>query len=438
MRLSKIIPCTLFVCLAAFVCSPPRLFGQSVLAEAYLDAADAAREASNIEKAARLYALGLTEAHNQQHPMLTARALLGAASVHIERGELDQAEENVRAALTLCDAQPTVPPELLTTGLNSMAMISYHRHNYEQAEACYVKLLKDLQSSDESLIVRGIVLNDLALVEISLGHPEEGQEPATEAADIMFAKFGSTSAPYAQCLDTLAQIYHADNQLEVAERLSRASLKICAADIGTDNPQYGSALLTLGKIQHRQGQHREGLLSAAHAVEIQERHLGSPHPLVIRAKDSHAAIVEAGPSSKAIQPPNDDENRMFDEMYGHAGIEPDELAALRDHWRGVSGAERLQQYVDFHSERAALSAQDPSTPKAEAAAPKASRQAAAAMAPADDESIFQSLLGRHSVSPEELKKLREHWYSLSSEQRQAAAKMFLKSLDSPTTSASDK
>jgi tetratricopeptide (TPR) repeat protein len=421
--------------LAAFGFLPARAWGQSVLAEAYLDSADAAREASDIEKAARLYALALTESHNQKHPALTSRALLGAAAVHIERGQLDQAEENVRAALALCDTLPAAPPELLTTGLNCMAMISYHRHDYEQAEACYVKLLKDLESSDENLIVRGIVLNDLALVEIALGHSEEGQEPATAAADIMFAKFGSTGAPYAQCLDTLAQIYHAENQLDVAERLSRASLKICAADIGTDNPQYGSALLTLGKIQHRQGQHQEGLLSAANAVEIQERHLGSAHPLVVRAKDSQATIVEASPSSKAIQPPTDDENRMFEEMYGRAGIKPDELAVLRDHWRSISGAERLQQYVDFHSEQAAHNAQDPSATKTEAAAPKASTPAAAA---ADDESLVQSLLGRHSVSPEELKKVREHWNSMSNEQRRAAAKMFLKSLDNSTTSTSSK
>lgn len=299
--------CVGFVFLAGLSCLPENVRGQSVLAEAYLDSADAARAATDLAKAARLYSLALTEAHGQQHPTLTARALLGAAAVHVELGDLTQAEENTRAALAVFDALTNSPRELQIMGLNCMAMISYHRHEYEQAEACYGKLLKDLEPTDANLVVRGIILNDLALVKIALHQPRDGHKLAMAAADIMHAKFGSSSAHYAQCLDTLAQAYHADNHLDAAETLSRASLEAFAAEIGKDSPQFGSALLTLGKIQHRRGQHLESVQTTEHAVAIQERHRGSGHPLVHRAKHQHAALLGSVHVSNDLKTSTEDE-----------------------------------------------------------------------------------------------------------------------------------
>ena len=426
---SKIAICFGFLCLAGLGFLPQNVLGQAILAEAYLDSADAAREASDIGKAARLYALALTESHGQQHPVLTSRALLGAAAVHIELGELDQAEENARAALALCDALAAPPRELLTAGLNGMAMIAYHRHEYEQSEACYVKLLKDLEPTDANQILRAIVLNDLALVKIALHHPQEGWKLATAAADIMHDKFGSASAHYAQCLDTLAQAYHAGDQLDVAERLSRAALEIFSSEVGADSPQFGAALLTLGKIQHHQGLHLEGAQSTEHAVALQEKHRGAAHPLVQRAKHAHAAILGATRQTTGVAPPTEDEGRMFDEMYGNAGLEPDELTALRDHWAAIPSPERLKQYVDFHAEVNVRREQTSSTQTGDDDS-KVSKPEAVP----DEEALFHHLFGRHELPPEELQAMRDHWDSLTSEQRRAAAKLYHKSVRPQTTS----
>jgi len=426
MLFSKITHGLGFVCLAWLSFLPANVMGQSVLAEAYLESANAAREASNIGKAARLYSLALTESHGQQHPILTSRALLGAAAVHIELGELNQAEENVRAALALCDSLPTSPRELLIAGLNGMAMIAFHRHDYEQSEACYLKLLNSLDSAEANQILRAIVLNDLALVNIALNNPHQGWKLATQAADIMYEKFGPASPHYAQCLDTLAQTYHAGDQVDVAERLSHAALQIFEDGIGADTPQFGSALLTLGKIQHHQGRHLESVQTTEHAVSLQERHRGAAHPLVIRARHTHATVLHSLPTTTAITSPSDDENLMFDEMYTHAGLNPNELAALREHWNRIPGSERLKQYVDFHAQIAVPDRQGAGVPKAAGgeAAPAETETTA------DEEALFHSLFGRHKLSKEELKSQREQWDGLTSEQRRAAAKLFHNSVRS--------
>src|SRR5215469_764541 len=171
-------------------------FGQAVLAQAYLDGAAAARDAGKTAKAARLYALALTEAHGQQHPHLTAKALLGAATIHIDTSEFDQAEENVRAALALCETLAEPPARELATALQCLATIFFHRKEYEQAEACYAELLSGLPS-DGNPVVRAVVMNDLALVKTALEEPDAAVEMAEAAAEIMEVSFGSGSAPYA-------------------------------------------------------------------------------------------------------------------------------------------------------------------------------------------------------------------------------------------------
>ncbi len=162
--------------------------GQSTLARAYLQSADAARADGKAAKAARLYALALTEARAGQDDSVTAKALLGAATIHIDRSEFDQAEKNVRAALALCEKLPKPPAHELATGLNCMAKISVHRQQFEQAEACYVKLLDDLKPDEETEVLRGLVTNDLAIVKIALAQPQEGIELARSAAGIIEAK----------------------------------------------------------------------------------------------------------------------------------------------------------------------------------------------------------------------------------------------------------
>lgn len=418
MRSFQQLVCLTIACLSTISVPPRTTFGQSVLAEAYLDSADSAREASNLGKAARMYALALVESHGQQHPLLTARALLGAAAVHIELNELDQAEENVNAALAICDTLQAPPRQASIMGLNCMAMIAYHRAHYEQAEACYVRLLKDLEPVEHNQVVRGIVINDLALVKIALNEPQEGRQLAIAAADIMHAQFGEHSTQYAQCLDTLAQALHAENRLDDAEKMSRTALQICEAQVGTDTPQYGAALLTLGRIQHRQGQHLESIHSAEQAVEIQQRHRGADHPLVNHARQAHAAFLQALPHTTEVSAPTQEENRMFEEMYSGAGLEPMELTALRNHWCEMSGSQRLAHYLDFHASVAAHAAELPKTETA---------------LPADDEGLFQLLYGRHPLSPEELQERRKHWEGLTTEQRRAAAELFHKSIR-PTAS----
>jgi tetratricopeptide (TPR) repeat protein len=399
-------------------------FGQAVLAEAYLDGAASARDAGNTAKAARLYALALNEAHGQQHPYLTAKALLGAASIHIETSELDQAEENVRAALALCDSLSEPPAKELATALNCMAMISYHRQQYEQAEACYGELLAMLKS-DENTLARGVVMNDLALVKIALDEPEAAAELAGTAADIMEESFGADSAHYAQCLDTLAQTLVAAGRPDEAENAVQQALEICAADPGENSPQYAATLLTLSKIQRTRGEHAAAIHTAERSIGAQENTRGSLHPLTDRAKAELAAMREAHSDHASLRRPSAGELQMFNEMYAGAGLSRDEIAELFAHWLRLSGPERLEHYVAFHAHVAGRAA-NVDTPVAEGAEAKAET----VTEQEDDEALFHELYGRHKLTPEVLRERREHWNRLTSDQRRAAVALFRKSIRS--------
>jgi tetratricopeptide (TPR) repeat protein len=406
-------------------------FAQAVLADAYLDSAAAARDAGNTAKAARLYALALSEAHGQQHAYLTAKALLGAATIHIETAEFDQAEENVRAALALCDGLDTPPAEELATGLNSMAIISFHRHEYEQAEACYAELLGAL-TADESEVPRGIVMNDLALVKVALKEPQEAIRLAQGAAEIMETSFGDGSAHYAQCLDTLAQALVADGRPDEAETVVEQALAICAADIGDDSAQYGTTLLTVAKIQHLRGAHAAAIHTAERSVGLQEDTRGADHPLTNLAESELAAMRETH-SNQAARRPSPDEWKMFDSMYGGVELNRAELAALRDHWLALSGLQRLEHHQNFHAEVAARRAGSAAAPLADRSSADASDGGAEAELK-DDDALFHDLFGRHNLPPDELKERREQWQKLTPDERRAAAALFRNSLGTQTSS----
>jgi tetratricopeptide (TPR) repeat protein len=406
-------------------------FGQATLAQAYLDSAEAARRDGKTAKAARLYALALTEAHGRQHELLTAKALLGAATIHIELSEFDQAEENVRAALALCESLPTPPAQELATALNCMAIVSFHRRKFEQAEACYAKLLSDLKS-DENLALRGIVTNDLALVKIALDEPGEGTELAHDAADIMEDQFGPASAQYAQCLDTLAQALLANGQPDEAETVANQSLEICAADIGKDSAQYGATLLTLSKIQHASGDHAAAVHAGERSIALQEETRGAAHPLTNRAEQELATMRADHSVRAAARRPSPDELKMFDEMYAGLGLTPDELAALLDHWLDLNGPERLDHYLDFQAEVAARRAVSALARRPSVAKPAASGEPATAKVE-DDETLFQELFGRHKLPPNVLKQRRQEWDRMTPQQRRAAAALFRQSIRSQVT-----
>ncbi len=201
-KTQKLIVALLLLCVFTI---PSIARGQSIIVEAYLDSAQSALDASDTKKAARLFALALTDAQEQNKPALVARALIGAASVHIRMSQFAEATANARAALGIYEQLPDSEPMAVIAGLNSLALVHYHQNHYELAEALYEKVIPMLQAQDgDHELALAAVLNDLAVVEIALKNPEAAERLATEAAEVMKERFGSRSAKFAVCLDTVA------------------------------------------------------------------------------------------------------------------------------------------------------------------------------------------------------------------------------------------
>jgi tetratricopeptide (TPR) repeat protein len=274
------------------VCAfPAATRGQAILVEAYLDSALAAAHESDTTKAARLYTLALTEARDQKNSELTARALLGAATVHIQMSQFQEATDNVRAALGIYEQLPDAEPMAFIAGLNSMAMIHFYQKQFEEAESLYVKLIPMLKAErGEDGVLLGVVLNDLALVQIALNHPDKAEQLASKAADIMEARFGSQSAHVAQCLDTIARALHAGGQHETSEKVAIKALDLCQAELGSEHAQFGTHLRTIGEIQKSQGKSQDSLKSFERSLVIQQRQRGDVHPLVVDVREATARL----------------------------------------------------------------------------------------------------------------------------------------------------
>jgi len=296
---------------AALAQTPAR--GQAILSEAYLDAAEAAAAEQDVPKAARLFALALGEARDGSNPTLTARALLGAANVHVQMSQFAKARANVKAALAIYERQKEVDRMAVLAGVSTMAAVQYFQKQYEEAEALYAKLILGLKEEDEEDgVLVGFALNDMARVQIALKQPEKAEALATAAADIMKDKFGPDCANVALCVDTLAQALHAEGKHEDAEKVATKAMDICKAELGPEHAQVGSHLHTLGRIQQSRGNHQEGLKSLERSLAIQQRERGKNHPLVAEVREASSRLRahltqrgQEGPKPTADQPPGD-------------------------------------------------------------------------------------------------------------------------------------
>lgn len=273
---------------------PTRAQGQAVLVEAYLVGAEGALDRGDVAGAARLYAQALADVRAEVEPALAARALLGAAQVHIQSSQFAEAKANVRAALTLGAREPTGAEHLGRLGLNTRAIIHYFEGEFVEAEALYARLIAALEAMEgRGGIDLGIAWNDMARVQIALGHLERAEALARAAMGVMEEHSGPDSANVAHCLDTLAQVWHANGRHEAAERLAAQAVEIARAELGEAHAQVGSHLGTLGAIQAARGDHHAGLLSLERSLAIQRQQRGEDHPLVANIRTSSARLREA-------------------------------------------------------------------------------------------------------------------------------------------------
>lgn len=294
---------------------PASAQGQAILVEAYHAGAEAALADFDTKKAARLYALALTEARNQANAGLTARVLLGAANLHIQMSQFAEAEANVKAGLAICEHLPEAEPGVMLVGLNLLAMNHFFQRHFEDAEALYAQLIADLTVVEGKDGVRlGIALNDMARVQVALHQPAKAEKLAIAATMIMEAKFGPGCANVAQCLDTRAQALDAAGQHEAAAELTKQALEICRLELGPGHAQFGAHLQTLGMIQRSLGKHEESSKSLEQSLTIQRRQRGDDHPLVteVRAawsrQQAQPNLPEpAATRGKASPPPGDPE-----------------------------------------------------------------------------------------------------------------------------------
>ncbi len=121
-------------------------------------------------------------------------------------------------------------------GVQSNLALLYQRSNkFAEAEAIYLKLEKDLGTSNPYYAG---VLNNLALLYVQMNKPEKVEDYLKKAAQVYKTKFGEESPNYAKVIGDQGWYYRTKERYAEAEPLLQRSMEIREKTLGTDHPDY--------------------------------------------------------------------------------------------------------------------------------------------------------------------------------------------------------
>jgi tetratricopeptide (TPR) repeat protein len=148
-----------------------------------------------------------------------ALALRGLGLVHLNRGELSQAEPLLKRSLALFQNDPETPPQQLANALHCMGSIYLENRKYTLAEEAFLRALANLkQAVGEDHPQSAVVMQTLAQAYAADNHLAEARQYAAHAYATMCRFFGKDSVSAAEALGSVALIEQYSRDLPGAAR----------------------------------------------------------------------------------------------------------------------------------------------------------------------------------------------------------------------------
>lgn len=221
------------------------------------------------------------------------RALVELGRTHGAQGEFDEAERNLREALT-------VAPESMRMDVRLRLAEVLSERGDKAALAMAEETLADARmESSADLVARAL------LVQGGIHFRESRLEPAAsalnEALRLRRTQRGETHTLTAQAEHDLGVIVLQQGDAATAVALFEKALATRRLLLGNEHPDVADSEFNLGTALRRQGDTERGAALIADAVAMQRRLLGNAHPLVANGLNSLALLAYAqGDGATAI------------------------------------------------------------------------------------------------------------------------------------------
>jgi CHAT domain-containing protein len=164
-----------------------------------------------------------------------ALVLNNEAILFAEVGRNDAAIASLQQANAIFDKLPVKALNNQVGTQSNLALLYQRTNKFAEAEAIYLKLEKDLGTSNPYYAG---VLNNLALLYVQMNKPEKVEDYLKKAAQVYKTKFGEESPNYAKVIGDQGWFYRTKERYAEAEPLLQRSMEIREKTLGVDHPDY--------------------------------------------------------------------------------------------------------------------------------------------------------------------------------------------------------
>ena len=206
---------------------------------------------------------------------LEAAGALHARSLHhLKLGIFDRAEEYVREAIEIQEADEGYDKAKLAASIGVLAQLHQILEQKPDAERLYTRAIDMLNENDDNYAA---AIGSLADLLRETNRNAEAETLYRRALGISKVKLGETHPEFAAYLNNLAMVLQKMDQLEEAELLFRQAIEIGKATIGETHPDYAIRLNNLAGLLKQMDRLEEARPLLAQSVEIKRAALGIEH-----------------------------------------------------------------------------------------------------------------------------------------------------------------
>lgn len=216
-----------------------------------------------------------------------ASVLTRIASIHLKKGELDEAMASYREAydLTVQNRGNTTNHPEIAGILHYIGGIFHKRGEYDEAMACYqesIRIYHSTLGSDHPTVAGTLVM--VGSIHYKRRHLDSAMMFYREALRLNRDAYGMHHPDVAPILKSIGTILTKKGEYHEAYDLFRDVLSVKVTVHGTDHPEVASAYKSLGNVHYKLGELGDAERQYRHALSIYRRCRGDDHADTLSAK----------------------------------------------------------------------------------------------------------------------------------------------------------
>ena len=215
------------------------------------------------------------------------------AAVHLERGDLREAQAGFERAADEARSELEHAPQVYARVLSNRSFLKRHQGRYAEAKSDLRQAL-ELLSRNESYPadLAGVTLN-LADLERSQQNYEEATEGFRQAQELAKQGLCPDHPDLFYFLNQYALSLAEQGRHEEAEPLFRQTVRLAKTAFGPDHPMFAQSLYDQARTLSALGRHSEADAAFRQALELREKTFGVDHPEVAVSKVQRARLILA-------------------------------------------------------------------------------------------------------------------------------------------------